>query len=64
MEPLVNEGSQGPGQLLREQNDLLRQENVEHQHKIHELQGQVSNLNILENNKVLWFDWHHFPFLM
>ncbi|XP_034234689.1 leucine zipper transcription factor-like protein 1 isoform X2 [Thrips palmi] len=44
LEPLGNEGSQGPGQLLREQNDLLRQENVDHQNKIHDLQGQVHRL--------------------
>ncbi|MDD9322354.1 hypothetical protein M0O54_20000 [Acinetobacter lactucae] len=47
LEPLASEqGSQGPGQLLREQNVLLRQENADHQNKIHELQGQVRNLNI------------------
>lgn len=42
LEPLATEGSHGAAQLLREQNDLLRQENVDHQNKIHDLQGQVN----------------------
>lgn len=41
LEPLINEGSQGPIHLLREQNDSLRQENSVHLNTIHELQAQV-----------------------
>lgn len=41
LEPLASESSQGPAQLLREQNDALRQENTAHQKTIHDLQAQV-----------------------
>ncbi|KAJ1520926.1 hypothetical protein ONE63_004004 [Megalurothrips usitatus] len=52
LEPLASEGSQGPAQLLREQNDVLRQENTSHQNTIHELQGQVHRIE-QERNMLL-----------
>lgn len=54
LEPLSNESSQGPVQLLREQNDLLRQEVTSNQSTIHELQGQIHRVeherNLLQRN--------------